>query len=108
MGRDNTNGKIIIDKAYPGYVFLGWAKGNMETDDHEKRPYFNMYVLSPVSTWTSEDYTAFGFKAEKKKCLGEVWAGLEPGDPVTLFFDDRGRIQMAVLDGPGKAIEQAE
>lgn len=108
MGKENTGSQIIIDKGYPGYVFLGWAKGQFETEQHEKRPYFNMYVLSPVSSWTSEDYEASGFKAEKKTCLGEVWEDLNPGDPVKLFFDDRGRVQMAVLDGPGAAIEPAK
>ena len=42
-----------------------------------------MYVLSPVSTFASEDYQAEGMKAEKKKCLSsEVWDGLEPGNQI--------------------------
>ena len=62
-------------------------------------PYYNMFVLSPVSSFQSEDYKAYGLKAEKKKCLSEkVWEGLEPGDKVRLFFDDKGRIIEAALD----------
>ena len=58
-----------------------------------------MYVLSPVSTFASEDYQAEGMKAEKKNCLSsEVWDGLEPGNRVKLFFDDKGRVVMAALE----------
>lgn len=40
-----------------------------------------------------------GMKAEKKKCLSpEIWNGLEPGDRVKLFFDDKKRVVMAALD----------
>lgn len=95
--------QIIIEEGYTGYTFLGWAKGQFDADNGEKQPYFNMYVVSPVSSWTSEDYEANGWKAEKKKCVGEVWADLNPGDPVKLFFDDKKRVVMAVLDGPGTA-----
>ncbi len=92
---------FTVDTEYQGYVFLGCAQGQFETRDRgEKRPYFNMYVFSPVSTYSSEDYQGFGFKADKKKCLSaDVWAGLNPGDRVKLFFDDKGRVQAAALDG---------
>lgn len=92
--------EIIIDSRYEGYVFLGWAEGQFETQQGEKRPYYNMYVLSPVSSWTSEDYKAAGFKADKKKCVSaDVWEDLKPGDRVKLFFDDKNRVVMAALDG---------
>ena len=59
-----------------------------------------MYVFSPVSTYESEDYKARGFKAEKKKCVSpQVFTGLEPGNKVRLFFDDKGRVIEAALDG---------
>ena len=91
--------EFIVDTQYTGYVFLGWAKGQFETQKGEKRPYYNMYVLSPVSTYQSEDYSAFGFKAEKKKCLDEsVWSTLKVGDRVKLFFDDKQRVVAAALD----------
>ena len=91
---------FIVDTTYPGYVFIGWAAGQFQPEGGgEKRPYYNMYVLSPVSGYSSEDYQAFGLKAEKKKCLSpDVWNGLAPGDRVKLFFDDKGRVQMAALD----------
>jgi len=89
-----------VDTEYRGYVFLGSAQGMFEARDGRRVPYFNMFVLSPVSTFSSEDYRAFGFKAEKKKCLNaEVWQGFNPGDKVKLFFDDKGRVQTAALDG---------
>ena len=88
-----------VSTAYSGYVFLGWAKGQFEPEKGRKIPYYNMFVLSPVSSFQSEDYEAYGLKAEKKKCLSEkVWEGLEPGDKVRLFFDDKGRIIEAALD----------
>ena len=88
-----------VSTAYSGYVFLGWAQGRFEPEQGRKMPYYNMFVLSPVSSFHSEDYEAYGLKAEKKKCLSEkVWEGLEPGDKVRLFFDDKGRIIEAALD----------
>ena len=58
-------------------------------------PYANMFVLSSVSSYEPDDYQAMGMKAEKKKCLSpEVWADLEPGDRVKLFFDDRTPCEM--------------
>ncbi len=92
------SGKLELDTGYQGYVFLGWASGLFETKGGEKVSYYNMFVFSPVSTYESEDYKAFGFKAEKKKCVSpDVWAGMEPGDKVKLFFDDKGRIIEAAL-----------
>ncbi len=90
--------KLQLDTTYQGYVFLGWASGMFETDKGGKLPYHNMFVFSPASTYESEDYKASGFKAEKKKCISpDVWNGLEPGDKVELFFDDKGRIIEAAL-----------
>ncbi len=88
-----------VDLEYQGYVFLGGQQGMFETQQGRRLPYFNMFVLSPASTYTSEDYQAFGFKAEKKKCLSsDVWQGFNIGDKVKLFFDDKGRVQAAALD----------
>ena len=92
--------QFTVDTQYQGYVFLGWATGQFEGKDGKKQPYHNMFVFSPVSTYVSDDYEASGFKAEKKKCLSpEVWDGLSPGDKVRLFFDDKGRVISAALDG---------
>ena len=71
---------FVVEADYQGYVFLGWAAGKFETERKEKRPYYNMFVLSPISAYSSEDYEASGYKAEKKKCISpEVWQGLNPG-----------------------------
>ena len=47
---------FVVEADYQGYVFLGWAAGKFETERKEKRPYYNMFVLSPVSDYSSEDY----------------------------------------------------
>ena len=92
--------KFTVDMDYPGYVFLGWAAGQFEKQDGTKQPYYNMFVLSPVSTYESDDYKASGLKAEKKKCLSsDIWDGLTPGDKVKLFFDDKQRVTMVALEG---------
>lgn len=89
-----------VDMEYQGYVFLGGAQGTFEARDGRRVPFFNIYVLSPASTYTSDDYRAFGFKAEKKKCLSvDIVKGLSVGDQVKLFFDDKGRVISAALDG---------
>ena len=92
--------EFIVSGDYEGYVYVGNARGNIVDEQKgEKRPYYQMFVLSPVSTYHSEDYEASGFKAEKKKCLSaDVWKDLEPGSRVKLFFDDKGRVVMAALD----------
>ena len=92
---------FMVDVKYQGYVFLGCASGQFEPQNGigEKRPYFNMYVFSPVSSFRSDEYQAEGFKAEKKKCISpDVWKGFVPGDKVRLFFDDKGRVVSAAIE----------
>lgn len=96
----SNNFNVATD--YTGYVFVGWAMGRFDAETPtgtEKRDYFNMYVISPVSDYQSEDYMAQGMKAEKKKCVSpDVWKELKPGDRIRLFFDDKNRVVMAALD----------
>ncbi len=91
-----------VSGEYSGYVYVGHAEGRFDAETQsgtEKRDYYNMYVITPVSSYESEDYRASGFKAEKKKCIGpEVWNGLTVGDRVKLFFDDKKRVVMVALD----------
>ena len=88
---------FIVSKETTGYVYVGHAQGRFEVEGGDKRPYYNMYVLSPVSSYKSEDYDAVGFKAEKLTCLSpSVWEKLTIGEQVNLFFDDKHRVQMAV------------
>lgn len=91
---------FVISGEYPGYTYLGEAHGRFQTDSGEKRDYFNIYVVSPVSTFESDDYHASGFKAEKKKLvsLDAISQGFKPGDRVRLFFDDKQRVVMVALD----------
>lgn len=90
---------FIVSLSYPGYVYVGHAEGLFENEKGQKNPYYQMFVIDPVSTYTSDDYRAFGLKAEKKKCISsDVWEGLEIGDRVKLFFDDKGRVIAAGVD----------
>ena len=99
--------KIGIDSEYDGYVFLGAAQGRFEaeqknaTGQTEKvmKDYFQMFVISLVSSFASDNYSAFGFKAEKKSCASpDVWKDLHIRDKVRLFFDDKKRVVKADLD----------
>lgn len=99
---------FIVSGEYKGYVYVGNAQGNSEQERKDpvtgqlktvKVPYYNMYILQPVSDYVSADYQAFGFKAEKVKCISpDVWAGLVPGEKIKIFFDDKKRAQMAVSE----------
>ena len=80
-----------------GCSIMSWFRSRQKATGHQ--PVDLMYVLSPVSTYQSEDYEASGFKAEKKKCLSaDVWKDFTPGDRVRLFFDDKKRVVMYALD----------
>ena len=91
--------EFVVSSDYQGYIYVGHAEGKFEgKNGGGKLPFYSMYVLSPVSSWQSEDYTASGWKAEKKRCISsEVWANLEFGDHVMLFFDDKGRVIQAAI-----------
>lgn len=76
------------------YIFLGWAKGSFETQDtHEKRQYYQLFVMQQLVS-RSGDSEVSGFRAEKLRCSGEVWQGLElcPFDKVALVFDRFQRV----------------
>ena len=93
-----------MDEKY--YIFVGCAEGQFETENHEKRAYANMFVLSPVSTYASDDYRAKGFKAEKLKCLNAgVWQDLTPGEFCTLYFDDKKTVMLATSKGEMISLE---
>lgn len=88
------------------YIYVGHAYGQFENDKGEKQPYANMYVISPVSDYVSDDYQAFGYKAEKLKCVSpEVWNGLTPGEKVQLFFDAKKRVSLVTSVGSGIELE---
>ena len=92
--------KISFDTEYDGYVFVGAAEGKFETENKEMRPYCNIFVVSPVSSWSSDNYQAFGFKAEKLSCVSpDVYSGVELGSRVKLFFDAKRKVNMMAIDG---------
>lgn len=93
---------FIVTPEYNGYIFVGCAYGRFDAQDAGgtlKKDYANMYVLSPVSDYTSDDYHAAGFKAEKKRCISpDVWKDLQIGERVRLFFDDKKRVVMVTSE----------
>lgn len=91
--------EFIVSCDYSGYVYVGNAYGRFEDQRGAMQPYAHIFVLSPVSSYESDDYHATGFKAEKFKCAGpDVWKDIKIGDRVKLFFDDKKRVVMAVAD----------
>lgn len=94
MGND-----FIVSSEYYGYVYVGNAYGNFEDQRGNMQPFAHIFVVSPVSSYESDDYHASGFKAEKLKCVDRaVWKDIKIGDRVKLFFDDKKRVVMAVSD----------
>ena len=86
------------------YIFVGCAEGRFEIQDGpdrgKKREFASMYVISPVSDFTSDDFHAKGFKAEKFSCISpDVWKDLTPGEMCTLYFNDRKTVALATSLG---------
>ena len=90
------------------WVVTGWAEGKMEVERSDKsgkkytemQPYYQLFVLSPVSSFTSENYSARGLKAEKLRCVSNaVWKDLKPMEVVNLYFDEKKRVSLAASTG---------
>lgn len=88
------------------WVVTGWAQGQMETDRTDDKgnpvmqPYYQLFVLSPVSSYKSDNYNANGLKAEKLRCVSNaVWKDLTPMEVVNLFFDEKKRVALATSTG---------
>lgn len=86
------------------YIFVGCAEGRFEIQDGpdkgKMRDYANMYVLTPVSDYKSDDYKAAGFKAEKLTCLSlDVWKDLTVGEKCSLYFNDKKQVALATSLG---------
>lgn len=86
------------------YIYVGCAEGRFEIQDGpdkgKMRDYANMFVISPVSDYKSDDYQAQGFKAEKLSALSpEVWKDLTPGEKCTLYFNDKKAVALATSLG---------
>lgn len=85
-------------------IFLGWAKGRFEAKDRDGNPfmkdYANIYVFSPVSDYVSDDYQAYGMKAEKLPAVSpDVWEGVSIGEEVTLYMSIDKKIAMMTSTG---------
>lgn len=88
------------------WVVTGWAQGQMETDRTDDKgnpvmqPYYQLFVLSPVSSYKSDNYNANGLKAEKLRCVSNaVWKDLTPLEVVNLYFDEKKRVSLAASTG---------
>lgn len=90
------------------WIVTGWAAGQMETEREDDcsnkqivmQPYYHLFVLSPVSSYKSDNYSATGFKAEKLRCVSDAaWKDLCPMDVVNLYFDEKKRVAMACPTG---------
>lgn len=92
---DNVNSGNVV-------TFLGAAKGKFKTEAGELRDYYSLFCFSPVSQQSSDTYSAFGYKAEKLRCVSpDIWEGFSPFDQVDLYYDRYGRVCRAVLVKPG-------
>ncbi len=109
---------FIVSGEYKGYVYVGHAQGNSEQERKDpatgqlitvKVPYYNLYVIKPVSDYVSPDYQAYGYKAEKLKCDDpSVWEGLVPGEQVKIFSDPSSKkVQMVVSEAAMAATKAA-
>ena len=96
------------------YLVVGWAQGLMDTEEEDangkkvnvQRPYYQLFVLSPVSSYKSDTYTACGLKAQKLKCASvAVWKNINPMEVCNLFFDEKKRVAMAVSTGEVVSLE---
>lgn len=90
------------------WIVVGWAEGKMETDREDDKgqkvvvmqPYYQLFVLSPVSSYKSDNYSANGMKAEKLRCVSNaVWKDLKPLEVVNLYFDEKKRVSLAASTG---------
>lgn len=82
------------------YIFVGCAEGRFEIGDGPNKGkyqnYYNMFVISPVSEFVSEDYKATGFKAEKFSVVSPaVWKDLTLGEKCSLYFNDKNKVVLA-------------
>ena len=96
------------------YLVVGWAQGLMDTEEEDangkkvnvQRPYYQLFVLSPVSSYKSDTYQAAGLKAQKLRCASDaVWKNINPMEVCSLFFDEKKRVAMAVSTGEVVSLE---
>jgi len=86
------------------YIYVGCAEGRFEIQDGPNKGkyqnYFNMFMISPVSDFVSDDYKATGFKAEKfGAASADVWKDLSIGEKCQVYFNDKNKIVLATSLG---------
>ncbi len=83
------------------YFYVGSAEGRFESNRTGNMVgYSNMYVISPVSDYKSDDYSGRGYKAEKFKCTSNaVYKDLEIGDEIEAYFDSQQRVALVTPTG---------
>ena len=83
------------------YFYVGSAEGRFESNKTGNMIGFsNMYVISPVSDYQSNDYASRGYKAEKFKCVSNaVYQDLDIGDEIEAYFDSQQRIALVKRTG---------
>ena len=102
----------MSDKVYTfkdnKWVVTGWAEGQMEVEREdsigkkytEMQPYYQLFVLSPVSSFKSDNYNANGLKAEKLRCVSNaIWKDLTPMEVVNLYFNEKKRVSLVASTG---------
>lgn len=104
---EKANDKVYTFKERE-WVVTGWAEGQMEIEREDDKgqkvivmqPYYQLFVISPVSSYKSDNYSANGMKAEKLRCVSNaVWKGLKPLEVVNLYFDEKKRVSLAASTG---------
>ena len=104
---EKANNKVYTFKERE-WVVTGWAEGRMEVEREdengkkytEMQPYYQLFVLSPVSSFKSDNYSARGMKAEKMRCVSNaVWKDIQPMEVVNLYFDEKKRVSLAASTG---------
>ncbi len=75
------------------YQFSGYMYGSFQTDNGEKVPYCNIFVVSPIEGQENDEYHFGGHRAEKFKATGpDVFKDIKVGDKVELYFNSRNRV----------------
>jgi hypothetical protein len=100
------------------YIYVGNAHGRFEDTDRRGNPlanedgtpkfkdFANMFVVTPCSTYESDDFHASGYKAEKLGCVSpDVWKDLNPGELVNLYFTDKKKVALATSLGDCISLE---
>lgn len=88
-----------MDDSQRVYTVVGMSYGSfVDKEDGRGVRYANIQVTSPFEeARPGRDFHAQGAKCESKKCVSpEVFADVEVGDTVQLFFNDKDKVSLIV------------